>query len=314
MRLVDLIFGLVPGKRALVDFGATLPIRYRTRLGMRIFGKLGSLLEKREPERVVCSNLGIADTLRVRMPIRSQACYLYGLPAHYVGERSVLFLAEQLSRHVDAIADIGANWGFHTYFLAQYGSGLPIYSFEPNERLFKNTVQAIQDNRFTQVHCFNEAIADKTGQIEFYLNKSDDSSSSLSNYFSDHGHVVEKITMQARSFDDLVRHQKHPRWLAKVDIESAEFSFLAGAMESIKNGAMRFLIIELLEDARKHHFVDQMIALGLNAYYLRDMQIEHVTREDGRYQASEYNWLFCKDSPEQLRVLIQGSAFQVLAS
>ena len=138
MRMLDYLFKALPFKATLVRCGATLPIVLRSRLGTRTFGKIAGILAEGEPLARVNTSLGIAGSLKVSMPLTSQGNYLFGLPKHYTGERGVLFLGKHLAQHCDAIADIGANWGFHTLFFAQHFKR-PIYFFEPNTPLFENT-------------------------------------------------------------------------------------------------------------------------------------------------------------------------------
>lgn len=314
MRLVDAIVRLIPFKQTLCAWAAVCPVRYRNRLSYRLFAKFARTLAQDSPQLHLVSNLGISDALRVSLPIQAQANYLFGRPEDYAGERCVLFLARHLARDCDAIADIGANWGYHTFFLSVAAPTLPIYSFEPNASLSTFVSQTAADNHLPQVHCVNAAIAERSGSMNFYLNTSDDLSSSLTDVFALSGHQVEKTTVSALSFDDFRARHPHQRWLLKVDVESAEFQFLAGAMSSIAQGSVRYLIIELLTAARKDGFVARMLGLGFYAYYLNDLHIEQVLGDDGRSTPGEYNWLFSMDSPTELTERMRGSQFQVVAA
>ena len=129
MRFIDAIIRLVPFKYRLCAWAAIWPVRYRNVLSGRVFAKFARTLGENNPSLRLVSNLGIADTLRVNLPIKAQANYLFGRPQDYGGERCVLFLARHLASDCDAIADIGANWGYHTYFFSVFAPALPICGF-----------------------------------------------------------------------------------------------------------------------------------------------------------------------------------------
>lgn len=311
MRLIDRAIALIPFKYSICAWAALWPLRYRTQLSYRVLAKFARTLGQSQAQLRLTTNLGIADGLRIRLPITAQSSYLFGTPRDYRGERSVLFLARHLAPDCDAIADIGANWGYHTYYYALHAPNLPIYSFEANAALSQEVRRGAAENQLTQVHCINRAIAERSGVVSFYLDTTDDLSSSLTQVFAESGHRVEKTTVAAESFDEFAATLPHTRWLLKVDVESAEFLFLDGALQSIALGKIRYLIIELLRNAREQGFVARLLALGFHAYYLNDLQIEPVDCDDGRYTLGEYNWLFCRDSPSELAARLRGTAFKV---
>jgi FkbM family methyltransferase len=312
MYILKKIIALVPFKKLIVQHGSSLKTNKRTRLGKILYSKLAtSLCREIDEHTLIITNLGIKDDYKIQMPLKTLPTYLFSTPENYVGERCVLFLSKYLQKSCDAIADIGANWGYYTYFLANY-TEKPIYFFEPNITLYENITQNVAKNNLFQVKGYDKAISNKSGEVRFNINLSDDSSSSLTNYFENHGHKIKEVVLQALSFDDFAAQHTHKKWLVKVDIEDAEFQFMEGADKSLANGTIKYLIIELLENARKNNFVDKMIEKGWVAYYLNDYRIEYVSKEDGRYTAPEYNWLFCQEKPQELRTLLAHTEFSVI--
>ena len=44
--------------------------------------------------------------------------------------------------------------------------------------------------------------------------------------------------------------------------------------------------------------------LGFHAYYIHDYQLEHSKDGSFEYVAPFYNWLFCRETPEELKRLL----------
>lgn len=312
--MLNILLKLLPFKKAIVQYGASLKLKFRNPIETKIYSKLASLVSlQAETDVMVSTNLGILDKYKVVLPIgKTPMEYIFGTPENYYGERTVLHLSKYLSKNCDAIADIGANWGFYSYFLAAH-TDKKIYFFEPNKELFDNILMNIAANHLQdRLVGSSQGIAEKTGQLDFYVNLSSNYSSSLSNYFEKTGHEVVKTTIEVTSIDDFVKNHEHKNWLLKVDIEDAEFQFLEGAAQALEQGKIKYLLIELLENARKNKFIDKMIDKGWQAYYLNDYRIEAVSQEDGRYTPPEYNWLFCKEKPEELRKILSQTRFVVV--
>ena len=312
--MINTLLKLIPFKKEIIQYGASLKIKSRSSLESRFYDKISTLLPVSQNHDVLfTTNLGITDGYKIVLPLRkAPGYYFFDTPDNYSGERAVLYLSKYLAKNCDAVADIGANWGFYTYFMA-YHAQKPIYFFEPNTELYDNIMQNIVSNNLQhRVVGSAQAVAAKSGELTFYINLSDNFSSSLTNYFETQGHSIKKVTLDAINFDDFTAKHSHKNWLAKVDIEDAEFQFLEGAEQAMKNGILKYLIIELLENARKNKFIDKMIEKGWNAYYLNDYRIEHVNKEDGRYTSPEYNWLFCKENPNELRNILHQTRFSVV--
>jgi hypothetical protein len=138
-----------------------------------------------------------------------------------------------------------------------------------------------------------------------------DLSSSLDGTFKNEGEEILEQSIEVLSFDDFLEQQPSmKKWLVKVDIENAEPEFIKGAAKHIDR--VEFLIIEFLEKARKAKLADLLTdQFGLNAFYINDFTLEYMPKEDGRYTPPEYNFLFCRQSPEALSKLLKGTNFTV---
>jgi FkbM family methyltransferase len=239
-----------------------------------------------------------------------QVFALYGKPELYLGERASLELAARLSRSCDAFVDIGAHLGYFTFFVsARAGSNLPIYFFEPDPLLFARLDRNVRANRLDRVVGCNKAIGAIDGSATFYVNRTDSLSGSLTSQFAA-AHEVVATEIAVERFSTVAARCDFHRACVKVDVEGAEAEFLDGAGEALSR--VPYLIIEVLGPAHEQRFVQSVIArTGLHAYYINDYRLEHSTDGSFEYRAPEYNWLFCRETPEELAIRLGGGPFHV---
>ncbi len=295
----------------MLSFLASLPISLKGKSFVRIGGKLFRKAQSDNNETLT-TNLGIKDSYKMVMPV-SNPLFAFGNPMSYQGERGVLYLSKFLAPEVDAVMDIGANWGYFTYFLkANLNESIPIYFFEPNEKLFLGIQQNVRNNNLKNTHGVQKGISSFSGTAKFYVNLTNDLSSSLDGSFLHEGEQVVEHSIEVVSFDDFISENDiAQKWLVKVDIENAEPEFIKGAAN--KMGHIDYLIIEFLEKARKGKLADQLTdRFGFHAYYINDFNLEYMPKEDGRYTPPEYNFLFCRLTPEQLSTKLEDSPFTVV--
>jgi FkbM family methyltransferase len=255
------------------------------------------------------TNLGI-DSRCLRIGSSAPAHYFFGRPDSYAGERGALFLSLELSKRCDAFVDIGANHGYFVFFVNQgLETAVPIHYVEPDPQLFAEIESNVRRHRMVGVHGHRLAIGSKSGPAIFYTNLSDPASSSLTPMFAQK-HRVQEDTVMVSSFDDFAERHALRNACVKVDIEGAEVAFLSGAKES--QDRIAFLIIEVLGPAIQDGFVRMaQQALGMHAYYINDLRLEHSPDGSFVYRSPEFNWLFCRQSPAELRALLEGSRLSV---
>jgi FkbM family methyltransferase len=296
----------------LIKFGAVLPVWCKRSFVEKVFIRILNIYRNRNKRDLyIYSNLGMNNRLRVKLSVhQSPAQFFFGTPDSYPGESYTLHLAEALNKYCSAFVDIGANWGYYSYYMALTYKK-PIYWFEPNPVLYSNVTSNIKYNNFNNVIGSDTAISDAEGQLTFYIDQSSDLQSSLINPGSQAN--VKEHTVQSMRFDNWVSSGSIPdKLLVKVDVENAEWNFINGAKDNL--GKVQFLILEVLGPARQTGFINFMIReLGFHAYYINENKIEHVKEEDMRYTKGEYNWLFCKYQPLKLEEYLSGSRFTVTA-
>lgn len=147
------------------------------------------------------------------------------------------------------IIDAGANLGTYTNACLQFvGKKGKIIAIEPDPQNFNILSEKFKNS--SNVLVVEAALAENNEEAIFYTNPDYCTVSSLF-----YGHVqnfsknsktynVKKITL-----DRLIEEKKeHSIDLLKIDIEGAEFLALLGGIESLKNGKVKRIIVEVHED------------------------------------------------------------------
>jgi FkbM family methyltransferase len=306
----------MPFKKQLLRAGASLPCSVKSRLFshsllLRVFSFLLFRLRTTAPFSIR-TNLGISDDIDIELPSTlASPLNLVGTPKLYRGERGPLLLAQQLVRHCHAFVDVGAHIGYYTYFMkSRSRSDLDIYYFEPDLNFYDIIRRNLARIGARNVLGFNQAIGAASGRAEFFIDLDDRSMSSL---LTEHAsvHRLQATTVEVVTFDEFVRSAGLTgQYLVKVDIENAEWAFVEGARTALKS--MPYLILEILGPARSRGLIDHLIqTFGFRCYYINGVTLEHMSADDQRYNPGEWNFLFCRESPEHLRERIGDSPLHV---
>ena len=296
----------------IVRIGSALPASLKGRWNLRVMNRMLNLSGIKKRKEVLTTNLGMPGGLAVKLPTGEAPAFMFfGTPKEYVGEYHTLMLSWLLSKHCDATVDIGANWGFYTYFLANKGVS-PIYWFEPNAWLNRTISDNVKHHAFKGITGSHFALSETDGELTFYINKQSDLESSI----VEPGDLqnIEAVTVPSTRFASWVRQTGigDKKIMVKVDVENAEWQFIHGSSGCADS--IEFLILEILGPARQAHLVDYLIQQRkMNAYYINGNQLEFVLQDDMRYVKGEYNWLFTKHTPDALRNLLGKSIFKVIS-
>lgn len=257
----------------------------------------------------ISSNLGIDSKYEVKLPLNEAPGFLFfGKPNNYSGEFETLELCNLLLKESSVFVDIGANWGYYTYFLHHNFPEKKIYFFEPNSKLYDNISLNIETNKLPNIYGFKLGISDTQSTINFYIEEGAALTSSIIKPESGNYNVK---SIDVVSFDFWLSGSNFTEnnLLVKVDVENAEWQFIFGAKNSMDR--IKFLVIELLGPARQSGIVNHLINnFQLNAFYINRMELVHITSENNIYTVGQYNWLFTKLSPMELSKIVN-PAFQV---
>lgn len=142
-------------------------------------------------------------------------------------------LAQRLAGSTGLFVDAGANIGFYSLRLAAARPDLDIVAFEPHPRIHAMLAANVRVNGFDSITPESIALSDHEGQMPFYLNRSDMSSSLERNFDNNHDGVVEVKVSSLDAY--LARRGATPdRFLMKVDVEGHEPAFFEGAEETLR--------------------------------------------------------------------------------
>lgn len=299
----------LPGKRTISKWGALLPVPLRSYLSYRFF----SAVARRTPNQMhLKTNMGISQNYLCDLSSQNHHVAIFGKPEYYLGERGALMLSEYLTKYSDAFVDIGAHIGYFTFYIREKTEvDTPVYFFEPDPDLFELIYKNVNSNTMKNVHGFRTAIGSTEGTITFYKNISDPLSGSITQDFSC-THNVEKIQVDSTTFSTFSRQFSLKNACVKVDVEGAEFDFIEGALGSLNS--ISYLIMEVLGIANERQIIQYIIRLGFFAYYINDYCLEQSIDGSFKYINPQYNWLFCHDTPCQLRTKLAGSPFTVVSA
>jgi len=303
------ILRILPFKKELLQYALHCPIYLKNSYTFRIFCFLYNNYKNEIGASNIVTNYGINQKLKVVLDLNnSNNClfphFIFGNPMLYYGERGALYLSQVLMNICDTFIDIGANYGYFTFFLHYEYQNKKIIFFEPNHQLFKLITTTIKNNKILNVKGYEKAVGDITGKANFWINLDDNSKSSLTNLDSAES-ALKEIVIDSTRFDDFVKSESgNFNYLVKVDIENGEFLFMRGAKESLKK--LNYLIIEILGPAFKEEYVQIIIRdFGFHAYYINDFTLEHFAPGQFKGARCQYNWLFCRQSPDALRNLLK---------
>jgi len=150
-----------------------------------------------------------------------------------------IFYLEYLKKG-DVLIDIGANIGTITITSAiQIGNNGTVYSIEAHPKIFQYLKGNIKQNNLTNVHLFNCAVGNKTGNV-FFSNLSSDGQNKIID--NDHGTKVSLIKVDDLNIDESKIN------LLKIDVEGYEkFAFLGS------NNVLKKTSCILFEAVPKHY-------------------------------------------------------------
>ena len=207
---------------------------------------------------------------------RLKACrhgmMLYNVNDAYVGRSLELYgefseletaLLRQLVRPGDVVADVGANIGAHTVFLAQaVGPTGAVLAFEPQRVCYQTLCANLALSSITNAHCWNVALGEAPGTLRVppvnYGQANNFGGLSLS--ADNAGETVSVLRL-----DDLPVQKLS---LLKIDVEGMELSVLKGAAQTIAR-LRPLLYVENDRPERSAGLIAHLDAAGYAMYWHR---------------------------------------------
>ena len=164
----------------------------------------------------------------------------------------------------DTVLDIGANIGYYTLIFARsVGNTGKVYAFEPDPENFALLKRNVEINGYDNVVLEQNAVYNKSGKIELFLNENNKSDHRVYRTMSSQPSII----IDAVTLDDYFYGYKGRLDLIKIDIQGAEMTALQGMSSILKQNRDVVYISEFFPAAMNSFGNDPEEYLGiLNQY------------------------------------------------
>ena len=149
-----------------------------------------------------------------------------------------------------AFFDIGANYGFFSYWMHWQCPDLQIYAFDPHPDNAHVLSQTGERNRLDRLHSYPVALGERAGTATLHHGVEDSGFSTLGAHPRLTGSptsVVEVIPFDAWLDREHMSLPRSPAWVAKIDVEGYELRVLHGMERALRARAFKGLCIEINE-------------------------------------------------------------------
>ncbi len=149
----------------------------------------------------------------------------------------------------DTFFDIGANFGFYSYYILAYCPKISVYSFEPNPSLYAKQIGTKTRNQMARYYPANLGLSDRADALKLHVSPLDSGVST----FGPHPELEnqgDQIEVNVTSFDEWIQKMnlplpQAPSWVAKIDVEGYEVKVLNGMRQSLQAHAFKGICIEV---------------------------------------------------------------------
>ena len=184
------------------------------------------------------------------------------------------------------IADVGANQGIYTLFLARLASLGHVYAFEPDPTLFASLEANVRRNHVENVTLFNTAAASEPNKLTLQpgrLNRGDN------RIISDVSAGAGTIEVKAVPLDQVIPSSRLD--MLKIDVQGFELNVLRGATQLLQQNRDLVIVLEFWPyGLRKAGSAPEELLNFLdNAGFSIFLYSNPTTREQFTYRPAEWN-------------------------
>lgn len=146
--------------------------------------------------------------------------------------------------------DIGANYGFYSYWMLYSCPDILVYAFEPNPKTHALLEMTKQENNLQRLTTFQIGLGEGPGTLDLHPGIEDLGQSTFLPHPAFVHSTIGKVSIL--SFDEwrkqsgLALPQK-PEWIAKIDVEGFEYNVLNGMKETLSAQAFKGVCVEILK-------------------------------------------------------------------
>jgi FkbM family methyltransferase len=150
---------------------------------------------------------------------------------------------------VTRFMDVGANYGFFSYFALSQHPQIQVYAFDPHpfNSHFQRTVK--QESGLERFHPQAVGLSNAEGRLMLTLGRRDRGHSCFTNHPGLAGQPA--VEASVRAFDDWASEQAHMAddppgsWIAKIDVEGFELNVLQGMRQALQKKMFAGLMVEI---------------------------------------------------------------------
>jgi FkbM family methyltransferase len=187
-------------------------------------------------------------------------------------------LAQRLLRTGMTVVDVGANWGYFTLLAAHLvGDRGRVLSLEPDPRMFRLLQQNVQSNGLRHVKALPVAATDRNAHTTLAGYDERGGNFGLSRLAHAANEGQRQFHVVGRTLDHLLDAEGMRSVDAlKMDVEGGEAAALAGLAQTLAEGRVRWLILEVHSAhlAEKGRSAEE-IATALQQHGYRGWRIDH---------------------------------------
>jgi len=181
-----------------------------------------------------------AEGLKMQLRVSKYDAAFSGLLFGVLYEEQVTRKLKDIVREGMTVVDVGANFGYHTVFIARLvGEKGKVFAFEPNPFAYNLLQENIKLNQLNNVIPVQKAVSNAVGTTKLWLASNIGASNILSRRDRKNSTDVEST-----SLDEFFRGDSLPSIdVLKMDIEGAELLALQGMNRIMaKNGNLKMII------------------------------------------------------------------------
>ncbi|MEN9634960.1 MAG: hypothetical protein RL077_3364 [Verrucomicrobiota bacterium] len=150
--------------------------------------------------------------------------------------------------------DLGANFGYYSYYLLSQCPQLTVHSFEPNPTHLRGQRTAAAELAADRYFPHQIGLADRDGELTLTTSSIDTGWSTFGPNPAFKG-IEETLTLQrvpVTSFDAWCQRENlalpsTPLWVAKIDVEGFEPKVLRGMSAALNGHAFKAVLVEVLD-------------------------------------------------------------------
>lgn len=185
--------------------------------------------------------------------------------AFYQYEKSDKDLIEKHLKDGDVFLDIGANIGHFSFYFKRKFPNMSCHLFEPIPWLGDCINQTVQENNLKEVNHHAVALADHSGEDEFFIDTFNDGGHSLlEDKLSGRSKKGRSVKVKVKTLDEYNFTQVN---FLKVDVQGAEKLFIKGALATLKKFRPKMLIeVSANEGAEFLTFLEEQTGISYDVF------------------------------------------------